>query len=80
MNLRDIMAKTLLQRTGYKANDGGKIISGCTECTHNLVMSGILAKAPGHFCNLTVQKRLILDPYNIPIWCPLKVDDPKEAL
>ena len=79
MNLRDIMARTLLQRTGYKANDGGKIISGCSDCTHNLVGGGMTI-APGHFCNLTVQKRLILDPYNIPIWCPLKVDDPNEPI
>ena len=78
--LSEIIQQVIMQRTGYKVDDDGKIISGCGECSHNLEGAGIMALAPSHYCNLTVQKKLILDPFNIPVWCPLRVADRKQPL
>lgn len=76
---KGLIQKTIMQRTGYKAKDGDKIIDGCGQCSHNATIPGFIMIAPGHVCDITLdngcQHKTILDPFNIPKWCPIKIEE-----
>ena len=72
------LAKAVIQkRTRYRAIYGGKTITGCGECGNNKEFPGLLPFAPTHKCIVTCTTDedllTILDPYNIPEDCPIKV-------
>jgi len=77
--MQSLYQKTILQRTGYKAKDGDKIIDGCGECSANSTVPGIMKIAPGHVCTREISGSgtyaIILDPFNIPEWCPVKIKE-----
>ena len=74
ITLRD---KVILQRTEFKATYNGKEIFGCADCGDNKEFKGILPYAPIHRCLAEIScdgsNPLILDPYNIPGWCPRRI-------
>ena len=65
----------ILQRTGWKAKDGENIIDGCAQCSFNKEVPGLMKIAPGHTCKL--ENETILDPFNIPRWCPIRIEEVK---
>ena len=66
----------VLGRKGYKAFAGGKIVTGCFECRHNI---GIHVRGfpTAHQCEVSIDnfcKPLrILDPYDVPELCAMRV-------
>jgi hypothetical protein len=69
----------ILKRTGLTAQYNGKVIHGCSECGDNHEFPGVLPYAPIHRCiaeiDSTGQNPIILDPFNIPNWCPRQLQE-----
>jgi len=68
--------ETLLHRTGYTAKDlTGKIVKGCVECHHNVTVHNPICDA--HQCEVSIdefgRKLTILDPYNVPELCAMRI-------
>lgn len=76
--INTLVQKVILQRTGLRAVINGETINGCGECKHNREVPGLLEIAPGHLCDASPLEgplHVIFDPYNIPKWCPYKIED-----
>ncbi len=71
----------LLNRTGYLARDStGKIVTGCFECNYNITVKNPLCDA--HQCQVSVDNYgkplVILDPYNVPELCSMRIEETKK--
>jgi hypothetical protein len=73
---QNILTK-VLHRTGYKAFAGGKIVTGCGECCHNMSVKANLITA--HQCDVSLgpdcKPLMIFDPYDVPEFCCLRIVD-----
>lgn len=72
--------ETILHRTGYMAKDKtGKIVHGCWECYHNITCHNPICDA--HECEVSLdnygKSLIILDPYNVPELCAMRVTIPE---
>jgi len=68
----------VLGRKGYKAFAGGKVVTGCFECRHN-VAEHVRGFPPAHYCEVSIDdfcKPLrIFDPYDVPELCSMRVSE-----
>lgn len=66
-----------MRRGLYKAYVNDRLISMCQDCMNNHTETGLLKSAPVHRCavewTLDGKNKIIIDPYNIPSWCPHKI-------
>jgi hypothetical protein len=69
----------VMKRGLYKAYVNDRLITMCQDCTNNGTETGIFKSSPVHRClvewALDGKNRVIIDPYNVPDWCPHRIVD-----
>jgi len=69
----------VMRRGLYKAYVNDRLISMCKDCINNVTEPGIFKAATVHRCLGEIgddgRNRVILDPYNVPSWCPHRIVD-----
>lgn len=82
MSLIGTVMDKVMRRGLYKAYVGHRLISMCQDCVNNVTETGVFKSAPVHRCLGEIEtdgkNKIILDPYNIPGWCPYKITETTE--
>jgi hypothetical protein len=75
---KNLVDAAFVRRTGFKADDRGKIISGCGQCSRRYIEPGMV---PVTRCRKVIERdgqhMLIADPFNIPAVCPIRIRECK---
>jgi hypothetical protein len=77
MTLIGSVMDKIMKRGLYKAYVNDRLITMCQDCVNNRTEFGIFKSMPVHRCAvewaLDGKNRIIIDPYNVPEWCPCKI-------
>jgi hypothetical protein len=84
MSLIGAVMDKVMKRGLYRAYDGNRLISMCQDCKNNAYEPGFFKSVPVHRClsewTLDGKNRVIIDPYNVPTWCPCKIEEIPEGV
>ncbi len=82
MTLIGAIMDKVMKRGLYKAYVDDRLITMCRDCTNNATETGVFKSAPVHRCLGEIaadgKNRIIIDPYNVPGWCPHRIVDATE--
>lgn len=82
MSLIGAIMDKVMRRGLYQAYAGDRLITMCQDCTNNATDTGGFKSVPAHRClvewDLNGKNRLIIDPYNVPSWCPCRITEIQE--